>query len=100
MPLWDDLPDRIKEAWREAIAAAVDEPAPKETLTAAQVRLLDEMDTVALAKKIKAMMPPGRGFILWTVDYGPGGNLAYVATVSREDAIRTVREWLKKQGAL
>lgn len=101
MPKWDDLPDRIKEAWREAIAAAVDEPeGPKETLTEVQVRLLEEMGTAELGKKLKAMMPPGRGFMLWTVDYGPGGNLAYIATVSREDSIRTVREWLKKQGAL
>jgi len=38
--------------------------------------------------------------MLWTVDYGPGGTLAYVSTVDREDAIRTVREWLKRQGAL
>lgn len=100
MPTWDELPERIKEAWREAIAAAVDAPSPKETLTDVQVRLLAETDTVALARKIKAMMPPDRGFLLWTVDYGAGGNLAYVATVSRDDAIRTVREWLKKQGAL
>jgi hypothetical protein len=97
---WDDLGPGTQEAWREAVAAAVDEPQPKESLTDVQVRLLEEMDTAKLARKIRAMMPPGRGFLLWTVDYGPGGNIAYVATVSREDSIRTVREWLKHQGAL
>jgi hypothetical protein len=100
MPTWEELPLRIQEAWREAIAAAVDQPPKRETLTDVQVRLLDEMGTAELGRRIKAMMPPGRGFLFWTVDYGPGGNLAYISTVSREDAIRTVREWLRKQGAL
>jgi hypothetical protein len=97
---WEHLTPRTQEAWREAVAAAVDEPQSQETTTSAQVRLLEEMSTAALAKKIKAMLPPDRGFMLWTVDYGQGGNLAYVATVNREDAIRVAREWLKHNGAL
>lgn len=100
MPAWDDLPPRIKEAWREAIAAAIDEPAPKESRIDVQVRLLAETDTVAFGRMLKTMMPPDRGFLLWTVDYGPGGSLAYVSTVSQEDAIRCVREWLRRQEAL
>lgn len=98
---WEEIPPLIQEAWREAVAAAVDEPPPnKETLTEVQVRLLAEMDTAAIGRKLKEMLPSDRGFMLWTVDYGPGGNLAYIATVSREDSIRTVREWLRRQGAL
>lgn len=100
MPKWDELPPRIQEAWREAIAAAIDEPARKESLTDVQVRLLDETQTAAIGRKLRELVPADRGFLLWTIDYGPGGNLAYVSTVSREDAIRAVREWLKRQGAL
>jgi hypothetical protein len=97
---WEDVGERGKEAWRAAVAAAVDgPPAPKEP-TEAQVRVLEEMGTVELGKRLKAMMPPTRAFILMTADYGPGGNIAYIATMNREDAIRCVREWLKKQGAL
>jgi hypothetical protein len=98
---WDDSSDKSKEAWRAAVAAAVDSPErTKESLTEAQVRMVEEMGTVEIAKRLKAMMPENRAFILMTAEYGPGGNLAYVATMDREDAIRCVREWLKKQGAL
>lgn len=96
---WELLPARIQEAWRAVVVAVVDtEPAP-ETLTQKQVRLLDEMGTAKLGKLLKEYMPPDRGFILFTVDYGPSGNLAYIATVSREDAIRMLREWLRQKGA-
>ena len=99
---WDDLPEESREAWRAAIVAAIDSPPKQETMTDVQVRLLDEMGTAALARKIKAMMPPGRGFLLFTADYGPGGqgSIAYCATVERDDAVRLVREWLAHQGAL
>lgn len=100
MPAWNELPELIKEAWREAIAAAVDEPAPKETVTDVQVRLIEEMGTAEIGRKLKAMLPPDRGFVLFTANYGKGGNIAYIATVDREDAIRMVREWLRHQGAL
>jgi hypothetical protein len=100
MPAWHELPPRIQEAWRDAIVAAVDSPAKEETLTDKQVRLLDEMGTVGIGKKLKDMMPPGRGFLLFTVDYGKNGTLAYFATVHRDDAIRLCREWLKSKGAL
>lgn len=97
---WENLTETERESWRAAVVAAVDAPAPKETLTDVQVRLLEEMGTVDVARKLKAMMPPDRGFLLFTADYGRGGNLAYVSTVDRDDAIRMVREWLKKQGAI
>ena|ERR1700690_1179722 len=99
---WEEVGERGKEAWRAAVAAAVDEPSRTggESLTEAQVRLLEENGTVEIGKKLKAMMPPNRAFILMTAEYGPGGNLAYMATMHLEDAIRCVRIWLKKQGAL
>jgi hypothetical protein len=99
-PRWDELPSRLQDAWRAAVVAAIDSPPRTESLTDKQVRLLDEMDTVKLGRAVKEMMPPGRVFMLWTGDYGEKGTLAYVSTVEREDAIRTVREWLQRQGAL
>lgn len=65
-----------------------------------QARLIEEMGIGDLAERLKAMMPAGRAFILMTIDYGEGGNLAYISTINREDSVRCVREWLKKQGAL
>lgn len=96
---WDALPGVVKEAWRAAVVAAVDEPPETETFVDKQVRLLRETETAEIARKLKAMMPPDRGFILLTADYGRG-SLAYVSTVNREDAIRMLREFLQRQGAL
>ena len=75
MPAWEELPDRIQETWRAAIAAALDEPASAtETLTDVQVRLLDEVGTKKIADVIKTMMPP-------------------------DSSIRMLREWLRSKGA-
>jgi hypothetical protein len=100
MPTWDELPNRIKEAWREAVAAAVDKPSPKETMTDVQVRLLDEMGTAEIGKRLAVMLPPDRGFILLTASFGNGGNIAYISNIDRDDSIRIVREWLKRQAGL
>jgi hypothetical protein len=100
MPTWDELPDRIQEAWRAAIVAAIDSPPREEKLTELQMRLLDEEGTAAIGRKLKAMLPPDRGFILFTVNYGDKGTLAYIATIDRDDSVRTVREWLRHEGAL
>jgi len=97
---WDVMGAKEQDAWRAAVVAAVDTEPKPETLTDKQVRLLDEMGTAKLGKLLKAHMPSNRGFILFTIDYGPRGNLAYIATVARDDAIRTLREWLRKMGAL
>jgi hypothetical protein len=97
---WEHLPTLTKEAWHDAIVAAVDTPTKPETLTDKQIRLLQESNTVKIGKTIKEMLPPDQGFILMTVEYGPNGNLAYISTVERDDAVRTLREWLKRQGAL
>jgi hypothetical protein len=99
-PDWDSLLDGTKEAWWAAVVAAVDSPPKTESLTEKQVRILEETETIKLAKIVKAAISPDRGFILLTAQDGAGGSLAYVATMDRDDAIRTVREWLKHQGAL
>ena len=41
-----------------------------------------------------------RACLLCGLGYGDGGNLAYAATVSREDSVRAAREWLKHVGGL
>jgi len=104
MPLWDDLPARIQEAWRAAIAAAIDSTPKSETLTDKQVRLLHESETASIGRKPFATPPshppmngrlwvgqirpsldvlsealrPDQGFVLLTADFGPSGNLALV----------------------
>jgi hypothetical protein len=97
---WEDAPDSLKECWRAAVVAAVDQEPAVETLTDKQVRLLHEVDTARVARKLTELLPPGQGFILLTFDFGPGGNLAYVSNANRDDAIRALREWLVRQGAL
>jgi hypothetical protein len=97
---WGSLSNTHREAWREAVAAAIDEPPPDETLKGEKVRKLKELGTAEIARVLKTLLPATRGFMLWTMDYGQGGALAYVATVGREDAIRMAREWLQHQGAL
>jgi hypothetical protein len=97
---WEKLLSQTREAWRAAIVAAVDSPPREEKLTDVQMRLLDEMGAVDIANKLKAMLPPDRGFILFTINYGDNGTLVYAATIDRDDSVRTVREWLKHQGAL
>jgi hypothetical protein len=99
---WATLSERMKDAWREAIVAAMDAPEPAtETLTETQVRLLEESETVRAGKLLKRILPSDRGFVLFTFQFGPGGgNLAYISTASRHDAIRLLREWLRKERAL
>lgn len=97
---WDRLPDFVQEAWRSAVVAAVDAPSRgPESLTDKQVRLLHEMNTASIARQVHDLVPPGCGFLLFVADYGQAGNLAYVASVDRNDAVRMVREWLARQGA-
>jgi hypothetical protein len=99
---WETLNDRWKEAWRAAVVAAIDTPdAPQgESLTALQMRLLDESETVRAGKALKSILSPDRGFILFTFNFGPGGNIAYISSAARPDAIRALREWLRKERAL
>src|SRR5260370_40148109 len=103
VPSWENLPERIKSAWRAAIAVAIDSPAKTHAMTDVTMRMISESEVVKLGRLLKANIAPDRGFILFilfAVNCGDGGTLAYVATVDRDDAIRTLREWLKRQGAL
>lgn len=99
-PQWEYLTDGQKKAWRAAVVAAIDSPPREETLTDKQVRLLEETQTAKVARMVKEALPPDRAFILFTTQYGAKGNLAYAATMHRDDAIRTLREWLRHMGAL
>ena len=101
LPPWEELLPRVQEAWRAAAVAIIDEPVDrKESLTDKQVRLLQEMGTAAVARKLKAMLPPDQGFILFTVTFGKESVIAYVSTIDRDDVVRTLRAWLDSQGAL
>lgn len=99
LPDWKEIPPVVQEAWRAAVVAAVDSPPRTETLTEKQVRLIHEMGTAEIGRRIKAMMRPDQGFLLMIADYG-GGNLAYISTIEREDVVRMLREFLQKNGAL
>lgn len=99
MPAWDNLPSRIREAWRAAIVAAVDTPAKDETLTDKQVRLLHETNVAKIGRELADKLP-GQGFILFAFDFGQQGNLAYISNAHRDDTVRVLREWLARQGAL
>jgi hypothetical protein len=85
--------DHVVEKVREATAPA----APNEPLVNKQVRLVLEQQTVDLAKKLKLMVPAGVGYMLFLADYGAKGNVAYVSTCNREDAIGLVTTWLARQ---
>jgi hypothetical protein len=74
-----------------------DEPDRPETIVQKQVRLVLEQQCREIAEKLTAMVPAGVGFALFLMDYGVRGNLAYVSTVSREDMIKQVKEWLARQ---
>jgi hypothetical protein len=62
--------------------------------------LLHETDTVRVAHKLKEWLPSGKGFVLMTFDFGPGGSFAYVSNAERDDTVRIIREWLRCQRAL
>lgn len=68
-----------------------------ETIVEKQVRLVLEKQTRELVDKMKPWVPAGVGFILFLADYGVKGNVAYVSTIEREDALKTVAQWLSRQ---
>jgi len=80
-----------------ALAAEAAERESAETLVDKQVRLVLEKQTRDIAEKLKAWCPAGVGFILFLADYGAKGNIAYVSSCDREDAIKMVMEWLGRQ---
>lgn len=70
-----------------------------ETLVQKQVRLVLEQQCRGIADYLAPKMPAGVGFILFLVDHGAKGNMAYVSSVEREGAIGTIYEWLDHQDA-
>jgi len=73
-----------------------DEP---ETAEAQEERLEIEWQTRAIAEKIQKDMPPGRTFMLFTMETGENPRLGYVSTCTRESAIELMREFLHRWGA-
>lgn len=55
-----------------------------------------ERVAVALGRRLKEQMPKGWGFILWLESFGPDGFATYLSTIKREDAIRSLQEWLAR----
>jgi hypothetical protein len=63
-------------------------------------RLALERRCRELAEVLRPKMPAGVGFMLWIMDHGHEGSLAYVATVEREGAIKTCLQWLERQRSI
>ena len=47
-----------------------------------------------MANAIKPHLPPGNGFILFTFDFGQGGEIGYASDGERSDVIKTLEEFL------
>lgn len=50
-----------------------------------------------MGNNIAKGMPTGWGFTLFLFSYGANGNLLYLSSASREDMVKTLREFLEKQ---
>lgn len=48
-------------------------------------------------KKVERLLPPRTGVIVFAFDFGEGGGMAYVSNADRDDAIRALEEWIRKQ---
>lgn len=57
--------------------------------------LLKEIGTILVTH-----MPSGFGFSLLIFSYGEGGNLFYISSAHREDIVKTMIEFIEKQGYL
>jgi len=97
--LGPDAPPAVKKALDDLAASMKVGPPPDsdESFVQKQVRLVLEQQTRDIADKLKTWCPAGVGFLLFLADYGAKGNLAYVSTCCREDAIKLVEEWLGRQ---
>jgi hypothetical protein len=51
-----------------------------------------------LGRLLHNRMPEGWGFTLTIFSFGPGGDLFYISDAKRDDMIRTMREFIAKQG--
>lgn len=52
-----------------------------------------------LGRTVKKMMPTGWGFTLFMFDYGDMGSLFYLSSAKREDMLKVLREFIKKEEA-
>lgn len=71
----------------------------RETTQQAQKRLLLEKQTKEIAAKVKSMLPEGKGFIVFTFDFGDGGNMAYASNAQRADVMKALDEWKEKSAS-
>lgn len=53
---------------------------------------------VRLGGLIRQALPPGWGFSLFLVSFGQDGSMFYLSSANRDDMIRTLREWLAREG--
>jgi hypothetical protein len=91
--------EKVADHVAEKVRSMTSPPDAEEPRVDKQVRLVLEQQTIELAKKLKVMVPAGVGYMLFLADYGANGNLAYVSTCNRQDAIRLMTEWLARQMA-
>jgi hypothetical protein len=56
--------------------------------------LLEQMEELApkIGNHIKGMLPKWAGFCLLIFDYGPTGDITYIATTQRDQMIRVMRK--------
>lgn len=50
----------------------------------------------AIGQRLVREMPAGWGFILWLESFGPDGFATYLSTIERDDAIRSIEEWIAR----
>lgn len=53
---------------------------------------------IKLGGLIRASLPPGWGFSLFLVQYGPDGAMFYLSSANRDDMVQALREWLAREG--
>lgn len=50
----------------------------------------------SIGQRLAREMPAGWGFILWLESFGPDGFATYLSTIERDDAIRSIEEWIQQ----
>lgn len=54
----------------------------------------------SLGHKLGLSMPPGWGFALFLFSYGEGGSMFYISSAQREDIIKSLQEFLAREGVV
>ena len=89
-PVAVKIGDQARELMRETSTP------PTESIVQKQIRLVLEKQTREIADKLSTMVPAGVGFLLFLADYGVRGNVSYVSSCNRDDAIQLVTKWLAR----